>query len=572
MRGWVGRNRGILAAALLALAVLVPFLNKPYHVDDPFFLWTAQHIRQNPLDFYGFTMNWYGHESRVCDDAKNPPLACYYIAAASLVVGWSEPAIHAAMLLPLLALVAATFLLAQRVGARPFIASAATLLTPVMLLSSTTVMCDVLMLCFYVWAIYLWIRGIDERRVALLLLAGVLVGASALTKYFGATAIPLMAAYAILRTRRPGWWIAALIVPLAMLAGYEWYTKVMYDRGMIVEAIRYATRWRWHKSAEIAAAASNAPKRAFLNMALTSLAFAGGCCATIALLVLLTSRWWVSAVGAVMAGAVAAILWLANPFEKLMGGPAVSLQPTLRAEVTIFVALAGVMLLGLTVWWWGHRDAQTTTLLLWMWGTFLFAGFVNWSVNGRVILPMAPAAAILAARAIDERRWASARFSAAGALLFGGALAIAVSFADMSLAKSSRDMAMKMKQHSEIYAGQMWFQGHWGFQWYMQQLGFKPLNSAGTQIRYADVIAWPMNNSNKIPIPPHALRLIQQSETPLMPLVSTMDATAGSGFYSDAWGPLPFAIGPVASEKYAEFQAMTGIKLQIPPPTQTARR
>ena len=562
MRAFLQRHAGLIGINALCLAALLPFISKPYHIDDPFFLWTAQHIRQQPLDFYGFKMNWYGSECRVCDDAKNPPMACYYLAAASLVVGFSEPAIHAAMLLPALGLVWATFLLARRLHARPFIAAAATLLAPVTLLSSTTVMCDVLMLCFYVWAIHCWVRGIDEKRVGMLFLAGLLVAASALTKYFGATAIALMMVYAIFRTRRAGWWIAALLLPLVMLACYEWYTKVMYDRGMIVEAIRFATQSRWQKSDVASTAVSNAPRRAFVNMALTALSFAGGCCMTIALLVLLTARWWLAAAGAGVAACVGAILVWRNPFEKLMGGPAVSLLPALRFQMMIFCALGCVMLIGLTVWWWRHRDAQTTMLLLWMWGTFAFAGFVNWSVNGRVILPMAPAAAILAARAVDERSWRGARFSAAGALIFGGAVALAVCCADTSLARSSREMAMRMKQHSQIYAGQMWFQGHWGFQWYMQQLGFKPLNRSDTQIKYADVIAWPMNNTNKINnIPPQALRLIQQDERGLMPWVSTMDATAGSGFYSDGWGPLPFAIGPVCPEKYAEFQAMTGITL-----------
>lgn len=564
MRGWVRGNRGLLAAAVLTLAALAPFINKPYHIDDPVFLWTAQHIRAHPADFYGLRVNWYGYETRLCDDAKNPPLVCYYLAAASLLVGWSEPAIHGAMLLPAVGLAVGTYLLARRVGARPLVASAATMLTPVTLLSSTTVMCDVLMLCLYVWAIYLWVRGIDEKRMGLLLLASVCVGASALTKYFGATAIPLMIAYAVIRTRRVGWWMAALLVPVVMLACYEWYTKVTYDRGMITDAIRYATRWRWNKTSDaVAATASNAPRREFVNMALTSLAFAGGCCATIALLVLLTARWWLLATAAIVAGAIIAVLVLRNPFEKIMGGPEVSLRLPVRAQVVMFSVLAVVMLVGLTGYWWRHRDAQTTMLLLWMWGTLIFAGFVNWSVNGRVILPMAPAAAILAARAMDERSWRSARFSAAGALLFGGGLALAVCCADMSLARSSRDMALRMKRHSEIYAGQMWFQGHWGFQWYMQQLGFKPLNRTNCQIRYADVIAWPMNNTNKVKIPAEALRLVEQNEVALMPYVSTMDSNAGSGFYSDAWGPLPFAIGPVTPEKYAQFQAMTGITFQM---------
>ena len=42
-----------------------------------------------------------------------------------------------------------------------------------------------------------------------------------------------------------------------------------------------------------------------------------------------------------------------------------------------------------------RRDADAWLLGLLVAGTFFFAAFLNWTVNGRTILPMAPAVAIL---------------------------------------------------------------------------------------------------------------------------------------------------------------------------------
>src|ERR1051326_8660477 len=49
------------------------------------------------------------------------------------------------------------------------------------------------------------------------------------------------------------------------------------------------------------------------------------------------------------------------------------------------------------------RDADSLLLLLWTAGTLLFAGFVNWTTNGRSILPLVVPAGILIARQMESR-------------------------------------------------------------------------------------------------------------------------------------------------------------------------
>src|SRR5436189_6454534 len=91
--------------ALACAACLLPFVDKAYHIDDTLFVFAARHIRTNPIDFYGFKVNWYGAAQPVYDFMQNPPLASYYIALVSALAGEDEPALHLAFLLPSVAVI-----------------------------------------------------------------------------------------------------------------------------------------------------------------------------------------------------------------------------------------------------------------------------------------------------------------------------------------------------------------------------------------------------------------------------------------------------------------------------------
>ena len=69
---------------LITLGCLLPFIGKPFHLDDPLFLRAAAQIQQHPADFYGFTMNWLGTPLPMVKDFDNPPLTCYYLALAAI--------------------------------------------------------------------------------------------------------------------------------------------------------------------------------------------------------------------------------------------------------------------------------------------------------------------------------------------------------------------------------------------------------------------------------------------------------------------------------------------------------
>ena len=541
---WTENPRLIVTLACLLL--LLPFLSKPLHIDDPMYVWAAENILAQPLDPYGFAVNWRSTLTPMADEMKNPPLVCYYLAGAIMLLGRSEQALHLAMILPAVGLLLGTYQLAKELGSRPLLASAATLATPVFLLSATTIMCDVLMVCAYVWAVWFWVAGMKRDRMGLLVVASLLVAASTLSKYFGVTLFPLLIAYGLMLRRRPGAWLLPLLVPAAILIAYHLWTKSLYGQGLLMDAAGYATKHRWAGGGKM------------LASVLTGLAFTGGCCAAVAFLAAVSAPRTTVIVAGTALVATATLLLAFDPVVDHSVRYAGSIRWWFIVQLSFWSACGVAMIAMLIHHTWQERSPEHVLLALWVLGTFCFAVFVNWNVAGRSILPMAPAAAILAARMWTrrlQREEATPRPVAPwrpwAALAPAAGLAVIVCAADASLARTQRDAAFQITDAlGEQSDRNVYFTGHWGFQHYMEQQGARPIDQDRTMLAVGDVVVMPANNTALIGLPPGAARVAARIELEPMPLVSTMRPHTDAGFYSDVWGPLPFAFGPVPSETY----------------------
>jgi 4-amino-4-deoxy-L-arabinose transferase-like glycosyltransferase len=156
----------LIILAVVCVASLAPFANKAYHIDDTLFLKLAQQIQEHPLDFFGFQVNWHFTPQPMAEVTKNPPLWGYALAAAASVLGFGETGLHFFAMIPAVFAVWGTYRLAQRCTANPMFAALVTLFMPAFLVSSTTVMCDTAMLALWMWALVLWLEGLDESSGA----------------------------------------------------------------------------------------------------------------------------------------------------------------------------------------------------------------------------------------------------------------------------------------------------------------------------------------------------------------------------------------------------------------------
>ena len=528
---------------LIGILVLcsIPFLNKAYSIDDPLFLWSAKHIQDAPLDPYGFNVNWYRQEMPMSLVTKNPPLACYFIAATASLFGWNESAMHAIFLLPAIVVAIGTYLFAQRYCRHPLIASLAGILTPVFLISSLTIMCDVLMLAFWIFAVYFWILGLENKSPAFLVLAGLLITCAALTKYFGIMLIPFLFFYTLCRERRFGSPLLFFLLPVILLATYHWRTESLYGRGLLYDAAEYAMN-------------RNSILSNFrASKILINFAFIGGCLAS---LLFFAINLWHRKVVLASVMIIAIGTYYLSQANILFSFPPLSTTTdhvlfSLQFCIWTLVGISSVVLAILDISY--HRDADTLFLFLWMIGTFVFSGFINWTTNGRSILPMMIPTGILITRELERQitmNKPQKSYSGIIPLVLTAILTISVTWADYGFANTARSAAENICKKYNDDKKVVWFQGHWGYQYYMEQHGARSIDVSHVQFKRGDIIADPTTNTNIIPIPEKWVTVLDTLQLSSSQYVATMDYVSGAGFYADVFGPLPFVFGFVRPEKF----------------------
>ena len=545
-----GRPLRLLLLAAVTLVCLAPFLGKAFHIDDPLFLWAAKQIDADPGNPYGFSVNWYGSMKPMSDVTKNPPLTSYYIATLASVTGYREWALHLAFLLPAVVAIIGTYLLAERMCRRPLVASFCTLFTPAFIVSSSNVMSDTLMLALWIVAMVLWMTGVERRSWILLTLSGVSIALCSLAKYFGMSLIPLLLLYSVLRERRVTWTVAYLVVPVVLLGAYQWAMTELYGRGLILDAASYATGAGWSKYS--------------FERVLIGLEFTGGC---LGVTWLFAIRSWrplalvpVTATAILVAGAVAS----ARMFGSRRLGEGEWNVPMTAGLLGLFVAGGLTVIVTAILALARRRDPDEILLSLWILGTFAFAALVNWSTNARSILPLAPAAAILMMRRFENLpRAALTTGQTIAGLAASAVVALWVGWADFDLANGARRGAATIMEKYRGHRPRVFFEGHWGFQYYMEALGAKAVDSDSTRFHPGDIIVVPENNTNVMSLLADRTRLLERIEIPGRGWVSTM--RRGAGLYTDVVGLLPFTVGRVPGAFYKVYEVHK-VRVPIPPP------
>jgi 4-amino-4-deoxy-L-arabinose transferase-like glycosyltransferase len=478
---------------------------------------------------------------------KNPPLTCYYIALVAKLFGWSEVALHMAFLVPALAVVLGSFYLAKQFCSHPVLAAMAGVLTPVFLVSSTNVMSDTMMLAFWVWAVAGWVWGMDKNQWSGLLISAALSALCALTKYFGISLVLLLFVYSVAKKRKIGTWVLYLLVPVVVLVLYQWATFALYGRGLLTDAASYTSELR----------SSFNPGAELLWGGLVGLAFAGGGIITVLFYAPLLWSW------RILISSVALMLLFVFSLGSVgkIGGFSIRHYNVVRWDILIQFGL--MLLAGVGIVWFAvadlykSRDCKALLLFLWILGTFFFAGFLNWTVNGRSILPMAPGVGILLVRVLDRKSETSRQIKGwrlTGPLILTAIVALSVCWADYTLAGTARDAAKTIHKTYGNRPNVLWFQGHWGFQYYMEAHNIKAINFKSSKLQTGDIIVIPANNTHLRSLREDRAYLLQVIKFSPCRWLSTMNPLLGAGFYSNIkWGPLPFAFGRVPAEEYSIF-------------------
>jgi len=524
----------VLLALLLAVAVLLPFHDKAFTIDDTLFLRQAEHVLDDPLHPTAFEMVWseIPQPTRMSAIMPSGPVMAYLLVPCVLA-GGQEWVCHLVPFLLFALGIGATASLALRLGLTAAEAGTAALLlaaTPAALAMAGTCMPDVPAMAFGALAIERLVAWRRDRRLQQALAAAVSLAIAVLARshlllLWGVGAILLAGGFPLIRR-----WIGAprrLWIPLAIAP-------------VLVVTVLLATGDPEASSVPLVGAAWKFS--GFKSLVSNLIAF---------------SAHWTFVIPF-------AIPWLGLHPVRMAKRPFVY-AVALAAMIALFFRGEGYRLflvgaaagIGLGAVWdvlhdaWRRRDA--TDLALGSWLLLAAPVVVYVQMPSKYLVASAPAAAILVAKALGERspgtrRLAAALIVAAGALLGGLVLKADADFADLGRVACRELIA------PNIAAGRrVWFAGHWGFQWYAEKAGAWPITVTPPRPLRGDLAVSSLQTFGEIiDTVPDRKRI--KSVVGARTGGRIMSFNLGSGFYGNAWGYLPWAWGEEILDQYDLWQ------------------
>jgi 4-amino-4-deoxy-L-arabinose transferase-like glycosyltransferase len=190
------------------------FLNKAFHIDDPYVIAIARAINR---DFLKVPIELF---------LSNPLLLGYYYAPVIRFFGEKEIWMHIFYLPFSLLAIIAMFILSRRFTGEGLLPALSLVISPAFLVMSHNIMLDIPVLAFSLAALAAFIYGTDKNDNRLLFLSGILIAIASLIKYSGLIFIPIMLIYALLSSKRK--FCLFLIIPVLIFFIWGIHIKMLY--------------------------------------------------------------------------------------------------------------------------------------------------------------------------------------------------------------------------------------------------------------------------------------------------------------------------------------------------------
>jgi hypothetical protein len=171
----------------------------------------------------------------------------------------------------------------------------------------------------------------------------------------------------------------------------------------------------------------------------------------------------------------------------------------------------------------------------------------------KYLVPSAPAAAIVVARRAMQTSPRLARALIGATVAAGLALGVLVIRADAAFADLGRRAAAELIVPSVAAGHNVWFAGHWGFQWYAEKAGARCLTETPPLPLSGDLAVSSRNTFGyAIGFFPQRKLLATLEDT--TPGGRIMSKKLGCGFFSNTWGYLPWAWGDDVLDRFDLWQ------------------
>jgi hypothetical protein len=521
------RNANLRSAApamLLAGVLLVPFIGKPFTIDDPLFLHAAEHVFVDPFHPADFEQVWNAGDRQQLAEYWLGGMLPAYVLAPVAALGSREWVAHLYQLLLLCVFLMASVSFAARMGCDRMQAGAVGLLVasnPVTCAMAATCMPDVMAAAFAMLGMNRVMAFREHQRIGVGAAAGALLALAILCR--GTTAMLFFVS-------------ALLLFP----GNFKRTFAYLWPLGLTVLLVLAILELNRGHGGGVTIAHAFQQLTSIRNIPRNIVAFLCFQALTGPLLL-----YWLLIRGPGFLLAATALLALG------LAIPAVSSSANLQQYavpaalgICFAAAVSGLF----------RELPYALPLVLWLGSGLVAASYVH--MAAKYLLPGVPAAALLVV--LHGARLEPHRFRFITALLIaaGGITGILIVAGDATLAGSQRAavdqfVAPRIRQGKTVWAG-----GQWAFLGYAQKAGARPLANTPPLPQPGDfIVVSRLDYYGKLDNLPLRLDLVNVRQDDGCG-VFIMNRRLSAGFYSNRFGYLPFALGCTQLNRYDVFRVL----------------
>jgi hypothetical protein len=499
-----------LPALILSAACLLPYLNKAFTIDDPWYLFQAQQIRKAPLHPMAMSICW-AEDTECGSIAQNMPgnfLMSYCLVPVANLAN-PEWIVHLMQIIVLWCGIAATVSLAFRFGFGTFAACAAGLIvaaTPPVLAMASTAMPEMLTMSLGVIGIERLVAWKEDGKVFNGVVSALALGLA-----------PMARAHLVFL-----WLIAAVLLrdDARILDVWSWIAQpkrrwIPLMAAVLVTVAAFALTHEpviGLRPPQMYLRPGNAHHNLRSYLIYWILAMPLG----LVWLVLRSGRvkFWLLAIG--LGLPVVLEVWIQR-------------APVLWA--TLCAGVGAVVLMDVLFRSFKSRDQWRMACTLWLLMPLVTLPYFHLPV--KYLVPCAPAAALLIADLLPAFRWRMAALC--GIVAAGAIFGTMVLRADAQFAEMGRQAAARLIAPRVAAGDRVWVASQWGLYWYAQKAGAQVLRTGDVPAPGDYLVRGEMEGyAGTLKRLPPAVQI--ETFTVGGPGGRTMSVKDGAGLYSNAFG------------------------------------
>ncbi|HAM39596.1 MAG TPA: hypothetical protein DCP53_09435 [Elusimicrobia bacterium] len=506
----------IILLCILAIILFFPFLNKAVSSDSIFYIYTARQIIKEPLKPFSFQLNCAEKDCLAWDVANNPPLVSYFLAAVIKLFGENEKVFHIIFFCFTILCIIGIYYVSKEFKADPFFSALLLIASPAFFVNATDIMLDIPLLTFSVWGLYFIIK---EK-----FFGWIILGFAILIKYIAILNLPVVFMWLLLNKKTKEN-LKYFLIPITFLFLLMAHNLLIYNEIQILK-----------KSLQVGLSFG-------LVKEIPLLTYIGGCFIF-----------------------PLSILWLG--FNKknyyiwifIISFSAVNLLFNLLELKIIQSFLFGIFIssaicLGMIfINYLKETDFNKDIVFLFIWILLYLVFFASVSaiIAVRYLLPLIIPVIILFVKISENILYKKVFLTFS--IVIGIVFSLFISHSDYVLANSYRDIS---KYIFKNYGKEnVYFTGHLGFQYYMENNNFKAIDSKDSKYPENSVIVVPV-----LPVPQKIHENIvkdlifkEQKYIYTKNRFRTMDPNSHAGFHLNMYGLLPYSFSNMPLEKFTIYK------------------